>query len=476
MASHAVRTQPGNYQPRRVLQGLRNPLYRSSYALVMNTAGTTIVGILYWAVAAHLYSRQELGRSSALISALILLSGFAQLNLVNTLPRFVPGAGRSAGRLIAYSYGVSSIGALLCGLAFVTVLPRLSTEWRFVGNSLPLALAFVIGVVVWGVFALQDAALLSLRHSAMVPLENLVYGVSKLLLLVIIALSLPSTGVFISWVIPLAITVPGVNWLIFRRYLKDNINFPSTDELRGGDIVRYASVDYVGAVLSQAYGNLLPLLVLSILGPAANGSFYIAWTIASGLGLVGANFSTGLLVEGSAAPHRLAELTRGMLARCVLITTAGAAVIIFGARLILGFYGAGYSSHAATLLILLALGAIPNSVVVVSFSLDRIAGRVGRAGWIRLALTLLVLGGSWILAKKFGINGVAFAWGGANAIVALARIPAIMKAIKRRHPSRRLVVMPNCSSDEVGFEVSVGPGYAGRHSRPAGGRHRAGLR
>jgi len=107
----------------RALGGLRSPIYRSGYALLANAVGTTVVGVAYWAVAAHLYSRETLGRSSALIAALLLVSNLAQLNLHSALARFLPQAGRSAGRLITYSYGMSSLAALAVGLGFVTILP-----------------------------------------------------------------------------------------------------------------------------------------------------------------------------------------------------------------------------------------------------------------------------------------------------------------------------------------------------------------
>jgi len=407
-------------------------LYRSSYALVTNTVGTTVVGVVYWAVAAHLYSRPDVGRNSALVSALVLLSSFAQLNLVNTLPRFVPMAGRSAGKLIAYSYAASCVAALAASVSLVLVLPRLSRQWYFLHNSPPLEVAFVLGSVGWGVFALQDSALVSLRRPEMVPAENFVYSVAKLLLLFLIAGLVPWAGIFVSWVIPLGITVPGVNWLVFRRYLK-RLDAPGgAPGVSGHEVVRYASVDYLGSVLGQAYGNLLPLLVLSVFGAAANGVFYLAWTIAAGLGLVATNFGMALLAEGAAAPGRLAELTRGMLARCLLITVCGAAFIGCAAHPVLAVYGAAYASRGASLLRLLAFGAVPNSIVLMSFALDRVAGRVGRAALIRLALTCLILGGSWILARRYGIDGVALAWGGANTLVAVARSRMLMSVARRR--------------------------------------------
>jgi hypothetical protein len=59
---------------------------------------------------------------------------------------------------------------------------------------------------------------------------------------------------------------------------------------------------------------------------------------------------------------------------------------------------------------------------------------VGRATRTRLALTVLVLGGSWVLARKLGIDGVACAFGGANLILAAVRFPTIADAMAGPSP------------------------------------------
>jgi O-antigen/teichoic acid export membrane protein len=470
---HAQTVRPVDRRDGWTFSALRNPLYHTSYALLANTAATTAVGVAYWAAAAHFYNQQVLGRSAALISALLLVSTFAQLNLTTALPRFIPKAGRSAGKFIAYSYGASAGTALIGGLAFVTILPRLSSQWRFVADSPPLAIAFVVAVVVWGVFTLQDIVLLSLRRPFLVPTENLVYGIAKLLMLVGVVSLLPLTGIFFSWVIPLAITVPAVNWLIFRRYLKKH-DHPAPGGLRVREVVRFASVDYIGSVLGQAYGSLLPLLVLSILGAAANSDFYIAWSIVSGLGLVASNFGTSLLVEGAAAPHRLPDLTRGVLARSIVITSLGAAVLGLAAHPIMDIYGSRYAAHASSLLGLLAVGTIPSSLVVIAMSLDRVTGRVGRATLTRLALTVLVLSGSWLLLRIEGIDGVAFAWVGANLVVALARFPTIANAARRRTDPTPMATPARRSPARPAQEPELRQ-LPGHHRRRAAGRHRTGV-
>ena len=129
----------------RVLAGLRDPVYRGSYALVANTVGTSVIGALYWAVAAHLYSPEDLGRATAVISALMLVATLSQLNLSNTLMRFLPHMGAtSAMRLINLGYLASSLMAVAGSIIFVSVLPRFSSQWHFMGDSTFFAVVFAV--------------------------------------------------------------------------------------------------------------------------------------------------------------------------------------------------------------------------------------------------------------------------------------------------------------------------------------------
>jgi O-antigen/teichoic acid export membrane protein len=417
----------------RIVSELRNPLYRGGYLLVANTAGTSIIGAAYWAVAAHLSSPEELGRATALISALMLVSTLSQLNLSSTLTRFLPRLGaRTAGRLINFSYMGSTVTALIGGVIFVVVAPRLSSQWSYVGDSYFLAGLFILAVIVWELFTLQDAALVGLQRAGAIPIENVVYGLLKLILLVAGALLLHSTDVLASWTLPLILLIPVINWLMFRRYLRDRHPEDRVAGLKFRHVARFASVDYAGLLFSQITGNFIPLLVMSTLGATANGSFYIAGIITSGAVTVGLNFSTGLMVEGSASPDRLAQLVRGVLRRVALTMVPGTIVLILGARLIARIYGASNAAHTATLLQVLAISLVPVSIQGIAFSIDRIHGKPGRAALGQLVLCVLSLGGSWLLLGRYGVVGVAIACVGADIVVALVRVPTIVGAIRPR--------------------------------------------
>lgn len=461
----AITDEPEEKRRGPLSRALLNPVYRSGYALVINTAGSTAIGVAYWAIAARMYTSAEVGLSSALTSALILLSSLAQLNLSNALPRFLPQAGRRAGRLIAYSYGASAVVGVVAAAGFVLVMPRLSSKWAILAKSPSLSLMFVGAALIWGIFALEDAALTGLHQAVVVPVENATYGVLKLALLVAVAATLPTTGIFVSWVVPLVVVIPAINWLIFRRYARTGPFATKHSSVTAHEIARFASVDYIGGLLTQAYGGMLPLLVMSALGSNANGSFYIAWTITAGLSLVPANFGTSLMVEAARAPQRLAELTRGVLLRSVAVTSVGAIVLVALARPILSIYGSAYT-HATTLLAILAVATLPRMAVQLTWSLDRIAGRVGRAALTQLALGVLVIGGSSLLIHRMGTEGVGIAWTASNVLVAIVRLPTIAGAIRRR---RTQVGQRRAGAEHRGVRRGgrQSPGESGRHGEPS---------
>src|SRR5688500_4226580 len=98
---------------RRALTGWRTPQHRDGLALVLSSGLSSVIGLLYWVVAARLFTPDVVGVTNALISTMTLLGLAAQLNLGNALLRLVPVAERSARRLVLTCYAV---GTALPGL------------------------------------------------------------------------------------------------------------------------------------------------------------------------------------------------------------------------------------------------------------------------------------------------------------------------------------------------------------------------
>src|ERR687885_2667573 len=105
----AVSSRPLPTHAERLLAHVRLPIYRNAYALVLSSATTSGLGVVYWTLAARLYTPEAVGLNAAAISAMMFLAGVSQLNLMSALVRFIPTAGVRTQRLIVSAYLLSML-------------------------------------------------------------------------------------------------------------------------------------------------------------------------------------------------------------------------------------------------------------------------------------------------------------------------------------------------------------------------------
>src|SRR5215467_12452820 len=126
-AAAPVRTRPGRGPGSLVLSPLRrlrddwrDPLLRNGYALVINVGATSVLGLLYWILAARLYPPGEVGVGNAAISLMQLLAGIGgQLTFAAALARFIPRAGGQSRRLAFLSYLLAGTARIAVSLVYI---------------------------------------------------------------------------------------------------------------------------------------------------------------------------------------------------------------------------------------------------------------------------------------------------------------------------------------------------------------------
>lgn len=395
----------------RVSGQLRQPLLRNAYALVLNSGLNSLVGLVYWTLASHRYPVAVVGENVALISALQTLSTFAQFDMASALIKFLPIMRAGAGRAIRAAYAVSAAGSVVLGAGFVVIAPRLSSHWAFL-RSAGLAAPLCVAVAAWGIFSIQDGALTGLRRTVVVPIENLVYGLAKLVLLVLVASVLPRWGLFASWTLPLVAATAVVNWLIFRRYLPSHRDQPRAEELVPDrrTVARYMAFDYGVGLLATLTTMALPLLVMTVAGAEADARFYLAWVVVALLDAVSLSLGTSLLVEGSYEPAHLLDYGRQALRRSLGVLVPIVAFTEVVAPVALEVFGRSYATGATTTLRILAAGLLPRAIVTVYCSLARVRGLVGRIFAVVAVSTALSLALAVVLGRRFGLPGIAWGW------------------------------------------------------------------
>lgn len=385
---------------------VNDPLARTALPLLINIGSNGALGVAYWMVAARLYDTRTVATNAAIIAAMTTISGITQLNLNQTLPVLVPRDRENARRIIARVYGAVTAFALVVLAVFaLLVLPHLSVLSAALADKAALGL-FVAGVLVFNLFALQDAALISLRRQRLIPFENAVFGVLKLLLLFPLLALVPDLGIYVSWIIPLAALVPVISWVIFRSPRQESV---VTAPPVATSALSTLALDYLGYLFLIGATFFLPVIGLELLPTLGAAVFAIGWQTSSTIDLLASNVGAALTVETSYGGDPKA-LRRTALRHGLLLVSG---VAILGAILapwILSLYGSQYRADGVLMLQLLLLAGIPRCLATFAIAEARAHREVGFIVRLRAQTFVVALGLAVLLAPKLGVTGMAIAW------------------------------------------------------------------
>jgi O-antigen/teichoic acid export membrane protein len=397
-------------------------LYLNGTALTGSSALTAGLGFVFWVVIARRTDQATVGSAGVVISALTGLSAIAQVGLGGVLVTYLPTAGPRSRGLILLAYGGAVAAALLLAAGFMLAMPLFFPSVTFL-HGRAASLFFVLSVVVWSIFALQDSILTGLRQAVYIPVENAVYGVAKLAV-VALAGSLTVWSILLSWVVPAAILTVPVTILLFHRLLPRHTAIPV--KVRPLDGWRaYLARDTVGLLCAQGLTVALPVVVLSRLGAESAGAFAVVWMLSQTLDLLSINMGMSLTVEGVHDQDRLPAMLRQLRLRIVPLVCLVAAIGAVTAPFVLTLFGPGYAASGATALAMLLLGSALKSFSILSTYAARARRDSKLILYVQVIQTSVTLIGTLFLSEWLGLTGVGVAY-------VLAQICAAVFLLNRR--------------------------------------------
>lgn len=412
-------------------------LLGNASSLVATTAVTSALGFAYWTLAARLFSQRLVGYGSAAVSSMTLLGTIGMFGLGTVLIGELPQKKTGGGGLISAALIASAIGSLILGSAFAVAAPYVSPRFANVTGSPVQAVLFGAGVALTAVTLLFDQATIGLMRGGSQLLRNATFAVVKLPALLAVAIILHrelGSGIMFTWVAGMALSlVAAALWLRFKG--ASVLPRPEWDVLRGlGRTALAHSWLNVAIMLPFA---VVPVLVTVVVSPAANASFYAAWTLVSFLKIVPTHLSTVLFAVAAAEPKIIARKLRFTLRLSMLIGLPGMAVLGFGSHLALSMFGASYARAATVPLCLLVAGYLPNIPKAQYIAVCRASGHIPRAAAIMTVAAAMDVIATIIGGVADGLVGIAAALLIASLAEALITSPAVWKAAIGRGRHRR---------------------------------------
>jgi O-antigen/teichoic acid export membrane protein len=420
----------------RLVEHVRIPLHRDGYALAANSAFTAVAGLVYWIVAAREYSAHDVGVNAVLISSMMFLAGIAGLNLTNVVVRFLPEVGRRTAQVTAIAYAVAGCAAVGVALVFVAGAGAWAPALDFLRDDWVLGAWFVLSTLGWCLFSIQDSVLTALGKAVWVPVENAVFSLLKLGLVVAFATLLPVYGIFVSWTVGMLVAVAGVNLVIFGRLIRRHVAHQpvaETSTLRGPAFARYFAADYVCSVAWMSATNLMPLVVTAVAGATENAFYALSWAVSLPLYAFAASIGMSLVLHGSRDRASVPALERKAAVQGARVLLPSVLIAVVLAPEVLSLFGGSYPEKGTTLLRLLALGALPYFVLTLALSVARIERRLRPALLAWAAQAILALGMAAPLLNALGVTGAGVAWLASQCIVAAGVL------VLRLRPRPRLI-------------------------------------
>lgn len=405
---------------------MRKSLTTNAMALMIATIATNAFGLVFWVVAAHLRSPQQVGRAAAAVAALTLLGTIAQLNLTNVFIRLLPGAGRLSTRLITRGYLAVLALALAVGVFYALSGlggSVLTDDWR-------VRAVFAVAVPILAIFALQDSILTALRLSPWVPVENISFAISKLALLPLLVILPGGSGIVVAWVLPAAVAVIVVNGLLFSRVLPARSGEEGTLPGRRR-LLSFVAGEYTANICATATAQMMPLLIVWQLGPAAAAYFTLPWLILMGITILMWNVASSLVVELAGGHARSDELFRRSMLLWAGIVFGALVVCVLGAYPLLELAGPGYAAHGAPLLRLVGLSAPFAAVVALYSTLAWLEQRVWLLAGIQAVCGVAMLATTLVLLPRLGLVAAGWANLATLGAAAIVMAPLTVRRLRR---------------------------------------------
>jgi O-antigen/teichoic acid export membrane protein len=334
----------------------------------------------------------------------------------------------------------------------VFIMGRAADYGQFFDSAPRIAIG-VAGAAAWTLVNLLSAAFVSARRAdGQLSLQTLVSLAKVMLVIAVASTGLGAAGIVDAWVGSALLGVAvGALWLIpsLRLGRSRARHFPVAPGKTGSGVTRSpvpgrspvperspvlgrsrgrVLAQLVGQHLTSAGGAatplLLPIVVFVRLGAVLNAYFYVTWMVGSVFFTISPSVSAALFAESVRVSTDLRAVVRRAFQLTTFLLIPVMAVMVCLGKLVLDLFGQAYADAGYWLLVVLAISAVPDAVSNIAVAVFRVTGRLHYSAALNLAILAVTVCCAWFLLPSLGVLGAGVAWLIAQALGAVASVPA----------------------------------------------------
>lgn len=382
------------------LSDLKNiPLYKNTFFMALSNFTNVLSGFIFWIIATRLYSIEDVGTATALISSIFIMISLSRLGFDFSLIRFNNIYDKI--KVFNTAIVVTTIASLIISIIYISKINifsyNLLQNQRYSYMSI-----FLIIVILASLVSITGIAFKAIRKADYFFFQNLITALRVPFLIPLAFLG--SFGIFCSLgfsflfsaifsLIYLNQSVK-LNFKIDKQFIKESFSF--------------SFENYVSSMFTTIPGLILPILVLSLSGEAEAAKYYIAFSIGSLVMIIPDALCASLFIEGSHGESLRKNVFKVAMGIYSFLIPSIIFIYFFGDSLLF-LFGKNYF-NALPLLKLLALSSLFSSWVPIFVSIQNVRMRVKSVVIMNFLMFLLLIGLSYLFIIRFGIVGVGYAW------------------------------------------------------------------
>ena len=367
-----------------------------------------ILGFFFWMINARLYSAEQVGIGTTLISIMTLISSFSILGLGNGLIRYLPTSKRKNEK-INTSFMLVGLTSIFVSIFFLVFLKTFSPRLLFVRENIIFSLLFILFIVFSSLDIISENVFIAYRSSKFVLIKNTISSIAKLILPIFLV-ALGAYGIFTSMGIAMAIA-----FLVSLVFLILRFNYspkPIIDRSIVKRMTKFSLGNYIAGFIGGLPAMVLPILITNSIGAKFSAYFYMDMMIANLLYIIPMATSQSLFAEGSYSETDLKiHLKKVIKIISIILIPAIIVTSLFGNYILLAF-GKEYSDEGFILLKLLSISGIFISINAIGGTILNIKIKIKLLILLSLIKTTVILSLSVFFIKMnlFGIVGVGIGW------------------------------------------------------------------
>jgi O-antigen/teichoic acid export membrane protein len=379
-------------------------LFQNSVFLMMSTISMSVFGFIFWIISTRLYTTEQIGFATALISTTVLLSTFSMFGFNTGIIRYLPKSEKPNNVINTAIVVVTGI-TIIISAAYVLGIGYIAPQFSLL-KEIPLyGILFVVFMIIVSMNMLTDSIFIAYRASKYNFLGYAYFGITKILLPIFL-IALGTYGIFLGYTGSVIVALIVTFYFMVRKFSyrpnlvvkKEVVKTITTFSLRN-----YVANFIVGLPLL-----VLPTIIVTKIGPDQSAYFYIASTIAALLYGIPYAVALSLLAEGSHNEKDLTSFVKSASKLIGVILVCGVTLFIAFGKYVLLIFGTNYAQNSKTLLVIMAITSFFVAINSISTAVLRVRNQTSTLVLITIGYLIVTMSLIFISLNR-GIIGIGWA-------------------------------------------------------------------